>query len=56
MATVLGKVVAEFLTGVSKEDLEFPVKKVQSLPFTGLQKQFVPLAIWFKKLADTFDI
>jgi len=26
------------------------------LPFTGLQKQFVPFAIWFKKLADTLDI
>lgn len=56
MATVLGKVVAEYLSGVSKKDLEFPVKKVQSLPFTGLQKQFVPFAIWFKKLADTLDI
>ena len=56
MATVLGRVLSEHISGVPKEELDFPVKKIRPLSFPGLQKKLIPLAIWYKKLADRWDL
>ena len=56
MATVLGKVVAEYLSGTAREDLDFPIKGYKPVFFRSFQKRALPLAIWYKKLLDRWDV
>lgn len=52
MATVLGKVVADWAMGVAENDLEFPVTRLRPIPFYFLRKPAVTSLIAWSRLKD----
>ncbi len=55
LATVLGKVVADFLKGVASEELEFPITSLTAIPFPKFQQSAIPVVAWYKKILDRMD-
>jgi glycine/D-amino acid oxidase-like deaminating enzyme len=55
LTTTLGRVVGEFLNGKPALELDFPVKRLKTIPFQEFQKVIVPFAAWYKKLLDSID-
>ena len=55
LTTSLGRVVGEFLNGKPTLELDFPVKRLKTIPFQEFQKVIVPFAAWYKKLLDSID-
>jgi hypothetical protein len=56
MATVLGKVVAEKLSGTSDYDLEFPVTTHKPIPFSKFYNSILPLAIGYNRVLDKLNL
>ena len=56
MTTVLGKVVADKLSGFEDKDLDFPVTKHESVPFGKLHQVVLPLAMGYNKVLDKYKI
>lgn len=52
MATVLGKVLADWASGVAEKDLNFPVTRVRPIPFYFLRKPAVTAMITWSRLKD----
>ena len=55
LTTALGKVVAEFLNKVPIEELNFPIKRLKTIPFSQLHNLVLPLVAWYKKLLDNVE-
>ena len=55
LTTVLGRVVAEFLNQIPEEDLDFPIQKLNSIPFPKFHNIVLPFATWYKKLLDSLE-
>lgn len=55
LTTVLGKVVAKFLNQVPIGELDFPIKRLKSIPFSQFHNLVLPLAAWYKKLLDNIE-
>ena len=56
MTTVLGKVVADKLSGLEDKDLDFPVTKHESVPFGKLHQVVLPLAMGYNRVLDKYRI
>ncbi|MFD2741498.1 NAD(P)/FAD-dependent oxidoreductase [Sulfitobacter aestuarii] len=54
MATALGKVLADWASGVREEDLDFPVSKLQPIPFHFMRRPAVAATIAWSRLRDTW--
>ncbi len=54
MATVLGKILADWATGVSENELDFPVTRLRPIPFYFLRKPAVTAVITWSRLKDKF--
>jgi glycine/D-amino acid oxidase-like deaminating enzyme len=52
MATVLGKVLADWASGVAEKDLDFPVTRLRPIPFHFLRKPAVTAMIAWSRLKD----
>lgn len=55
LTTALGKVVAEFLNKVPTEELNFPIKRLKTIPFSQFHNLVLPLVAWYKKLLDNVE-
>ncbi|MGO4915786.1 hypothetical protein [Pseudogemmobacter sp. W21_MBD1_M6] len=52
MATALGKVLADWASGVAEKDLDFPVTHLRPIPFHFLRKPAVTAMIAWSRLKD----
>lgn len=52
MATALGKVLADWASGVAEKDLDFPVTRLRPIPFHFLRKPAVVATIAWSRLKD----
>ncbi|MDG2474479.1 MAG: FAD-binding oxidoreductase [Paracoccaceae bacterium] len=55
LTTILGKVVADLINNVPSEDLDFPIKKLRSIPFSQFHNFIIPFATWYKRLLDNIE-
>ena len=56
MATAMGKVMADWATGVPEEVLDFPVSQVQPIPFHRLRKLAVGAMVARYRLLDRLGL
>ncbi|NRB16682.1 MAG: FAD-binding oxidoreductase [Rhodobacteraceae bacterium] len=56
MATAMGKVMADWATGVPEQALDFPVSQVQPIPFHGLHKLAVGATVARYSLLDRLGL
>lgn len=52
MATVLGKVLADWASGIAEKDLDFPVTRLKPIPFHFLRRPAVTATIAWSRLKD----
>ena len=56
MATVLGKVLADWATGMPEGELDFPVSAPQPIPFHLLRKPAVSATVAWYRLREQFGL